>query len=97
MRLPSARLAQCTRAKAVLKLLLINPDGAGDTNNAVGWDLALPNPEINSIGGNSESLGNLAYFSKLRRHRHDLVFSSKPTWAVRSQEVRVGRKSVGSR
>ena len=73
--LPPSRLAQRTRAKALLKLLFINADGARDANHAVGWDLALSDSKVDGVSGDSEPIGNFAYFCKSRRHRHDLVFS----------------------
>jgi hypothetical protein len=91
---PSSRLAQCARPQALFKLLLIHADCSGDTDHAFGWDLALSDPEINRIHGNPESVGNFAHFCKSGRHRHYLVFSSKPTCTVKGQELGRGRKSV---
>src|SRR5579872_366228 len=74
--LSRSRLAQCARAEALLELLLVHANGTGDADYAVRWYLALPDPEINRIRRNSESVGNFAYLCKSRRHRHDLVISS---------------------
>jgi len=49
--LSSARLAQRARAKALLELFLINTDSTCDPDYTVGWDLALPDPEVNRIRG----------------------------------------------
>jgi hypothetical protein len=74
-RFPPARLAQRTGAEALLELLLIHANCTGDANYAFGWDLALPNPKVNGISGNSESIGNFAHLGKSWHHRHYLVLS----------------------
>jgi hypothetical protein len=74
--LPPSRVAQPASAKALLELLLIYPHGSGDADYAIRRYLALPNPEVDRIGGDPESIGNFAYFCKSGRHRHCLVISS---------------------
>ena len=72
-RLPLSQLTQRTRAKALFKLFLIYSNRPGDADNTIGGYLALPDPKIDRISGNPESISNFAYFRKSWRHRHDLV------------------------
>jgi hypothetical protein len=74
--LPTPRLAKGASSEALFKLLFVQPDCTGDADHAFGRDLALPNPEVDSVSGNSESIGDFAYLCKSRHHRHDLVNSS---------------------
>src|SRR5580658_9804118 len=73
---PPSRPVKCARTKTLFELFFIDAHSSGDPNHAIGRDFALSNPEINRISRDSESLGDFAYFGKLRRHRHDLVISS---------------------
>jgi hypothetical protein len=63
--LPPARLAQLTGAEALLELFFVDADRASDADYAVGRYLALPDPEINGIHRNPESLGNFAHLCKI--------------------------------
>jgi len=94
--LPPTWLAQCSGVEAPLKLLLVYSYGAGNADNTVGWNLTLPNPKVNRISGDTEPIGNFAYFGVFLRHRHDLVLSSNYAMTVRGQEEKMGRK-VGRR
>ena len=68
---------ECTGTQPHFKLFFVHPDRTGDTDHAVGRNFPLSDPEVNSINRDPEPLGNLAYFCKSRRPRHDLVVSSK--------------------
>jgi hypothetical protein len=77
--LPPSRLAQRTRAKALLKLFLIHTDGAGNPDYTVSWNLALPDPEINRIGRNPESVGDFTYLCKSGHHHTTPCFHQNTT------------------
>jgi hypothetical protein len=86
--LPSARLAQRAGAKTLLELFLIDTDGTGYAGDAIGGNLALPDPEVNRIGGNAVPISDFAYLGIFWKHRHDLVVSSNRAGTVRGQELK---------
>jgi hypothetical protein len=86
-------LTQRSGTKMVLKLIFIYPDSTRYTDHAVGWNLALPNPEIYCVSGHPESIRNFPYFCESRRHRHHLVVSSNHGCSARARDKHNGSES----
>src|ERR1019366_6027465 len=62
--LASRPLVQPTRAKSLLKLLLVRADGASYAHHPFRWNLTLPDPKVHCISRNAEFIGNFAYLCK---------------------------------